>query len=126
MRRAPGNVAATLDAAARVAAREPYADALGGLPDGWLFAGPDETVARLEAAGFEDAARRLIEAPATLDDGERPTSSRRWSCATTSSCWRPSCARRTRRRWPGLLRGPDGRVVLDYVRLNMEARRPAP
>ena len=26
----------------------------------------------------------------------------------------------------GLLRGPDGQVVLDYVRLNMEARRPAP
>ena len=67
-----GNVAATLEAAARVAAGEPYAGALDGLPAGWLFAGPDETVARLEAAGFEDARAWLLDAPATLDDGGGP------------------------------------------------------
>ena len=121
-----GNVAATLEAAARVAAGEPYAGALDGLPAGWLFAGPDETVARLEAAGFEDARAWLLDAPATLDDERARTSSRRWSCGTTSSGWRPSCGRRSRRTSPPSCARPDGRIVLDYVRLNMEARRPAP
>ena len=120
-----GNIAATLDAAAGVGAREPYSGALGRMPDGWLFAGPEETIARLEAAGFEDARAELIEAPAALDAESADflaTVVLRHHLELLEPALRAPYAEEV----TGLLRGPDGRVVLDYVRLNMEARRPAP
>jgi trans-aconitate 2-methyltransferase len=121
-----GNVAATLEAAARIAAREPYAGALEGLPAAWLFAGPDETVARLEAAGFEDARAWLVDAPAVLDeDGGADflaTVVLRHHLERLAPELRAPYAEDV----AALLRAPDGRMVLDYVRLNMEARRPAP
>ncbi len=67
-----GNVAAAVAAADAVAAGPPYAEALTGMPQGWLFAGPDETTARLAAAGFEDARAWLTDAPARpVGDGVR-------------------------------------------------------
>jgi len=119
-----GNIAATLDAAAEVAAREPYAAALGGMPDGWLFAGPEDTVARLEAAGFEDAGAELIDAPAEFDRESvdfLATVVLRHHLEVLEPALRAPYAEEV----TGLLRGPGGRVVLDYVRLNMEAWRPA-
>ncbi len=121
-----GNVAATLEAAARVAAGEPYAGALDGLPAGWLFAGPDETVARLEAAGFEDARAWLLDAPATLDDGEGPDFLATVVLRHHLERLAPELRAPFAEDVAALLRAPDGRIVLDYVRLNMEARRPAP
>jgi trans-aconitate 2-methyltransferase len=121
-----GNVAATLAAADAVAARRPYAAALDGFTPRWLFAGPGDTVARLEGAGFEDA-RAWLEAASAFFDGvdegaeflttvvlrhhlERLPSELRAPFA------REVAARRLQ---------PDGRVAVDYVRLNLEARRPA-
>ncbi len=119
-----GNIAATLDAARRVAAREPYAAALDGMADGWLFAGPEETVARLEAAGFEEARAELVDAPAEFDrEGADflATVVLRHHLELLEPGLRGPYAEEV----TGLLRGPEGRVVLEYVRLNMEARRPA-
>lgn len=118
-----GNIAATLEAAARVAAREPYAGALERLPRGWLFAGPDETEARLEAAGFDDARAWLVEAPATLDEESvdfLSTVVLRHHLEALAPELRVPYAEEV----AAAIRGPDGRIVLDYVRLNMEARRP--
>jgi trans-aconitate 2-methyltransferase len=120
-----GNVDATLAAARRVAAAEPYASALAGMPGSWLFAGPEETVARLEAAGFEEARAELVEAPVTLEEDGADflaTVVLRTHLERLEPALRGPYAEEV----AALLRGPDGRVVLDYVRLNMEGRRPAP
>ena len=49
-----GNIAAVRVAIAAVAGRDPFAEHVGDY-DPWNFAGPDETEARLRAAGFTDA-----------------------------------------------------------------------
>lgn len=120
-----GNIAATLGAAEAVSATEPYASHLAGRPESWLFAGDRDTVRRLEGAGFAGPRAWLEEDPAifeTTADGavflttvvlrhhlERLPDDLRAPFA------RAVAQRRTR---------PDGRVEIDYVRLNLEARRP--
>jgi trans-aconitate 2-methyltransferase len=122
-----GNVAATLAAAAGAAAAEPYAAWLDGFAEPWLFAGADETVARLGEAGFEDARAWLEEAPAVLADLDAgaeflATVVLRHHLELLPTDLRAPFARDVAAR----RRARDGRVVVDYVRLNMEARRPAP
>ncbi|MCW2994354.1 MAG: methyltransferase protein [Conexibacter sp.] len=72
-----GNVSNVVRAAGAVAVREPYAPFLGDWPGPWNFAAPEETVERLEAAGFavervwlEDSPQR----PAPLRDFLRTVS----------------------------------------------------
>jgi trans-aconitate 2-methyltransferase len=120
-----GNIAATLAAADAAAAREPYAAALDGFAPRWLFAGPDDTVARLEGAGFADARAWLEEAPAHFDgvgEGAEFLATvvlrhhlERLPPGVRAPFAREVAARRLQ---------PDGRVAVDYVRLNLEARRP--
>jgi trans-aconitate 2-methyltransferase len=119
-----GNIAGTLETAAQVAAAEPYAAALDGLPEGWLFAEPDTTVARLAAAGFEDPRAWLSQATARLDDEGAQflaTVVLRHHLERLPPELRAPYTQEVALR----LREPDGRVVLDYVRLNLEGRRPA-
>ena len=49
-----GNIRAFRQAAEEVASREPYAEHLGGIEGLWNYAAPEETEARLRAAGFEE------------------------------------------------------------------------
>jgi trans-aconitate 2-methyltransferase len=49
-----GNINAFRVAGEEIAAREPYAEHLGGVDKLWNYAGPEETEARLHAAGFTD------------------------------------------------------------------------
>ena len=49
-----GNIAELKAAAERVGEREPFAPALGGWPGPWNFASTSETAERLRAAGFAD------------------------------------------------------------------------
>jgi trans-aconitate 2-methyltransferase len=49
-----GNIDELRETARRLAAREPYADHLRGVEDPWHYATPEETEARLRAAGFEE------------------------------------------------------------------------
>jgi trans-aconitate 2-methyltransferase len=121
-----GNIARTLAAAREVSSLEPYAAALSGMPESWLFAGPDDTVARLEGAGFTDARAWLEEAPAHFEDVDAgseflATVVLRHHLDLLPENLRPGftrdvAARRAR---------PDGSLEVDYVRLNMEARRAA-
>ncbi len=120
-----GNVARTLAAAREVAARAPYAEALSGMRESWLFPGPDDTVARLEGAGFTDARAWLEEAPAHLDDVDAgaeffATVVLRRHLDLLDEDLRPGFARDVASRCAR----PDGTIEVDYVRLNMEARRP--
>ena len=47
-----GNVASIVAVVREVAAREPFAATFAGWPGPWNFAGPEETIERLERAGF--------------------------------------------------------------------------
>jgi trans-aconitate 2-methyltransferase len=122
-----GNIARTLAAAGAVAARAPYSDGLAGMPEGWNFAGPAVTVERLERAGFVGAAAGLEEAPtpfATVDEGAEflGTVVLRHHLELLPPELRAPFARAVAERCAA--DDPGGRVVLDYVRLNLEARRP--
>lgn len=121
-----GNIAGTLEAADEVGAREPYAPHLAGQPQSWLFAGDRETVERLERAGFTEAHAWLEEDPAVFDT---PAEGAEFLATVVlrhhlerlpedlrAPFSRAVAERRTR---------PDGRVEIDYVRLNLTARRPA-
>jgi trans-aconitate 2-methyltransferase len=54
-----GNIAAVREAVAAASAEDPYRRRLGGWEGPWNFATPEETMARLERAGFADAQARL-------------------------------------------------------------------
>jgi trans-aconitate 2-methyltransferase len=121
-----GNIARTLAAAREVSSREPYSDALSGMPESWLFAGPEDTVARLDGAGFTDARAWLEEAPAHFEDVDAgseflATVVLRHHLDLLPEDLRPGFAREVAARCAR----PDGSVEIDYVRLNIEARRAA-
>ena len=63
-----GNVQAVHDGALLAAADAGLSAALEGWPVPWNFAGPDETEARLRAAGFEDVSCWLQPWPVTPDE----------------------------------------------------------
>jgi trans-aconitate 2-methyltransferase len=113
-----GNVARFFELADRVAAREPYAAHIGELTQTRNFAGPTETERRLRAAGFERARCSLSPRPT------RPLELEAFIGAV--------CLREHLQGLPEELRqafvvevadglGPD--PVLDYVRLDISARR---
>jgi trans-aconitate 2-methyltransferase len=121
-----GNIARTLEAARAVSSLEPYSEALSAMPESWLFAGPDDTVVRLDGAGFTDARAWLEEAPAHFDDVDAgseflATVVLRHHLDLLAEDLRPGFAREVAIRCAR----PDGSVEIDYVRLNMEARRAA-
>jgi trans-aconitate 2-methyltransferase len=119
-----GNVAGALAAAAAAGAESPFAAHLGEVPRAWYFAGPEETEARLRAAGFAEARAWLEPSPAdfALPDGADylATVVLRCHVALLPEGLRAPFARRVAER----LTRADGRVEVDYVRLNMDARAP--
>jgi trans-aconitate 2-methyltransferase len=115
-----GNVERFHEIAREVAAEPPYAGYFEGWNGPWNFAGPEQTAARLERAGFGEIETWLEPAPARPDDPES---------FTRTVCLRPHIDR-----LPEALRDVYVREVvarcgepfqLDYVRLNIDARRPA-
>ncbi len=115
-----GNVERFHDGARIVGDREPYASYLRDWVGPWNFAGPQQTAERLERAGFTDVDCRLEPWPVVPDD---PT-----------GYLRSVCLGYHLERLPEELRAPYVRDVeaelgdpleLDYVRLNIDARRPA-
>jgi trans-aconitate 2-methyltransferase len=113
-----GNVARFHAAATEVADREPYAEHLAGWKGPWHFAGAEETAERLERAGFTDVAAWLEPYPVSPPD---PTGFLR------AVCLGPHLER-----LPEELRGGFVDAVrercggeLDYVRLNIDAKKPS-
>jgi trans-aconitate 2-methyltransferase len=112
-----GNVARFHNAARAAAAEQPYARHLAGWKGPWNFAGPEETAQRLERAGFIDVQTWLEPHPVAPDD--------------PADYLRTVCLGYHLEQLPEELR--DGYVEavleradheLDYVRLNITARRP--
>jgi trans-aconitate 2-methyltransferase len=111
-----GNVAEHAAAIAAVATRPEYAPHFDGMTLMWNFAGPEETEARLRAAGFEEARCWLEPKPVT------PADPLRFTMTVTLG---PHLAR-----LPEELRRPFAEAILErsprpltleYVRLNIEA-----
>jgi trans-aconitate 2-methyltransferase len=112
-----GNVERFHRAARSAAAEEPYAPHFAGWQGPWNFAGPKETETRLERAGFEAVETWLEPSPVVPDD--------------PGDYLRTVCLGYHLEQLPEELR--DGYVEavlersdpeLDYVRLNIMARRP--
>lgn len=113
-----GNVHRFHDVARRVAAREPFARYLGGWEGPWNFASPADTVRRLGRAGFVDVECGLEPWPVQPPE----------PVAYVGTV----CLGHHLERLPEDLRGPFVEAVsqacglpmeLDYVRLNIVARR---
>jgi trans-aconitate 2-methyltransferase len=113
-----GNVRRFHEVARAVGEAEPYAAFLAGWAGPWNFAGPEETAERLERAGFDQVETWLQPYPVAPDD---PGDYLRTVCLGYHLAQLPSDLR-------------DGYVAavlersdaeLDYVRLNIVARREA-
>ena len=112
-----GNVARFHRAAREAAADEPFVRWFEGWEGPWNFAGPEETAERLEAAGFEAVEAWLQPYPVVPDD--------------PGDYLRTVCLGYHLERLPEELRDAYTEAVLeraepalDYVRLNITARRP--
>ena len=113
-----GNIAAFHRVALAVAAEDPFARYFEGWKGPWNFAGASQTADRLERAGFEEVETWLEPYPVTPEDPR---------AYFTAVCLGPPLEQ-----LPGELRERYVDEVyeraggtLDYVRLNMNARRPA-
>jgi trans-aconitate 2-methyltransferase len=114
-----GNIAA-VEAALALAAREPpFAEHLGGWQGPWNFAGPDETVARLERAGFADAEAELHTEPVCPDDPREYLGTMILGAHLDRLL--PELRDALVERVAGEFPEP---VTIEYVRLTMSARRP--
>jgi trans-aconitate 2-methyltransferase len=114
-----GNVERFHEAARDAGEEEPYAPHLAGWVGPWNFAGPEETAERLERAGFGEVRTWLEPAPVIPPD--------------PADYLRTVCLGHHLERLPDALRAPYVEAVLerlgeppelDYVRLNVDARRP--
>ncbi|MEA2365979.1 MAG: trans-aconitate 2-methyltransferase [Thermoleophilaceae bacterium] len=113
-----GNIERFHATAREVAAEEPYAPYLGGWTGPWHFAGADETADRLERAGFTDVATWLEPYPVTPPD---PTAFLRTVCLGPHLEQLPD---ELRAGYVEAVRERCG-TELDYVRLSIEANKPA-
>ena len=114
-----GNVAAVKQAGLDTAREEPFAAHLAGWTTDWQFATPEETAARLRAAGFADVWCWLSRVD--VDPGD------------PDSYLRAICLGSFLERLPAELHAPfvararerlETPLVIHYVRLNILARRP--
>lgn len=114
-----GNIARPLAAAAEVASRPPFAAHFAGWSRASLFATAEETAARLAAAGFAEVRCWLADSPVAPKD--------------PAAYLRTITLRDHLTRLPAELEQPfveavvellPRPVVLDYVRLNLDGRRP--
>jgi trans-aconitate 2-methyltransferase len=114
-----GNVATVVAALDAVTAEPPFAEYFAGWSGPWNFAGPTETVARLERAGFADAQAGLHDEPVQPDDPREYFETIMLGAHLD--------------RLPTGQRGPfvdrvlaelGTPVTVNYVRLTMSARRP--
>jgi trans-aconitate 2-methyltransferase len=115
-----GNIAETLAATRRVAEREPFAAVLGGWPGPWRFATPEDTAAKLEAAGFEDVKTWLFE---VVVDPEEPHTY--FGTIMLGSHLERLAPEHRDRFVEAVLAELDEPIEVRYVRLNIEARRPS-
>jgi trans-aconitate 2-methyltransferase len=112
-----GNVERFLEAARAVASEQPYAPVLTGWRGPWNFAGAEETAKRLTRAGFDEVETWLEPYPVAPPD---PSGYLRSICLGNHLEQLPE---ELRGRYVEAVRERCGRE-LDYVRMNILAKRP--
>ncbi len=128
-----GNLAAVMRPGAVLAAQCGAAGNIAGLIDAvrstgtdragaWLYATPEETRSRLERAGFEDIEVWTHPEPTRLAEGEELETYLETVCLRTHVAGMSSSERR---RFLGDVAAALPEPVIDYVRLNISARRRA-
>jgi trans-aconitate 2-methyltransferase len=114
-----GNIATVVEALEVVTTESPFAEHFAGWRGPWNYAGPGETVARLERAGFVEARAGLHDEPVLPEDPRE--------------YFETIMLGSHLERRPGEQRGPfvdrvlselGEPVTVEYVRLTMSARRP--
>ncbi|MGE4426416.1 MAG: trans-aconitate 2-methyltransferase [Solirubrobacteraceae bacterium] len=122
-----GNIASVDAAIERLRARAPWDVALTGWEGPWTFAGPVETTARLEDAGFVDVRCALEPREVLAEDGHAYLR----TVVLGSHLERlpveahDDFVEDVRRELVTAGAGEGDAVTLDYVRLNLSATRPA-
>jgi trans-aconitate 2-methyltransferase len=116
-----GNIAATLAAASTVAAREAFAEHFSAWSRPSYFATPADTEASLRRAGFAEVECWLAESPVV--PGDPAEYLRTITLRDHLSCLPEELQGRFVEEVVDELETP---VVIDYVRLNIDARRPGP
>jgi len=112
-----GNVAEHARAIAVVATRPEFAPHFDGMTVMWNFAGPEETEARLRAAGFDEVRCWLEPKPVT------PADPLRFTMTVTLGPHLTRLPEELRRPFAETVLGEGQQpLTLDYVRLNIEAR----
>jgi trans-aconitate 2-methyltransferase len=113
-----GNVAALNEAARTVGAREPYAAALAGWPGPWRFASPAETGERLRRLGYVDVWTWSHAVHVEPDDP------REYLGTVALGSHLERLAPALREPFVDAVLAELAEPVVDYVRLNILARRP--
>src|SRR3954454_4665021 len=112
-----GTVAEHARASAVVATRPEFAPHFDGMTVMWNFAGPEETEARLRAAGFDEVRCWLERKPVT------PADPLRFTMTVTLGPHLTRLPEELRRPFAVTVLGEGQQpLTLDYVRLNIEAR----
>jgi trans-aconitate 2-methyltransferase len=113
-----GNIAEHVEAAAAVANEPEFSPYLAGAGDLWNYAGPTETEARLHAAGFAEARCWLEPRPVA------PADPLRFTMTSTLGAHLVRLPQKLRRPFAeAVIERSRKPFALDYVRLNIEARR---
>lgn len=120
-----GNLDHALAEVDSVNASPPFASHLGGVSRPVFFADPVATRTRLERAGFTAAEASLRTAPTDIGP---PADAAAFLRTVVLRTYLPALPVELHERYvqavAGSLAGADGRVLLDYVRLDLRARRP--
>jgi trans-aconitate 2-methyltransferase len=113
------NIAELRAVSEAVATEDPFAPWFEAWTPPWHYPGPEETAARLAAAGFTDVATWLEPWPVVPDDpGE-------YLATVTLGAQVQRLPEELRAGFVGeVLEGLEAPVTVDYVRLNLTARRP--
>jgi trans-aconitate 2-methyltransferase len=114
-----GNVASLIAVIAEVGSQPRFAEHFSGMSSGLNFATPEDTAARLGAAGFEDT-RCWLQRKDT-----RPTEPKAFLATVTLGPQLERLPEELKEPFVDEIAAAMGEpLVLDYVRLNIEARRP--
>lgn len=118
-----GNIARTLAVTERVMAEDRFAQAFVGWEEGWNFAAPGATRARLEAAGFGEVETWLHEEPTPFGSVEELARFLKTVVLRQHLAVLPEAEKEPFATAVAARLAAQGSLVVDYVRLNMLAVR---
>ena len=118
-----GNIARTLAAVEKVMGEDRFEGAFAGWEEGWIFADPETTKSRLEAAGFEEVETWLHEEFAEFGSVEELARFLKTVVLKQHLTYLPEAEKDPFAQAVASRLAQSGSLVVDYVRLNVLATR---